>query len=93
MKRIKLDPKGRVSIPKSLRKRLGLDQETEFEVFEEEGRIVLTPLMKNPVEEIADVLGRVLPQGRTATEIQRELRAEWDEDIEKEASRARGIPK
>lgn len=86
--RIKVDSKGRVSIPKGLREHLGLDQGTELEVFEEGGRIVLAPLVEDPVEVVFDVLGHALPKGKTAAEIQRELRAEWDRDIEKETSRA-----
>ena len=91
--RIKVDSKGRISIPKSLRESLSLDHGSELEVYEEGGKMVLVPLIEDPVEAIFDVLGHALPEGRTATEIQRELRAEWDQDIEKEASRARGTPK
>jgi len=93
MERIRVDSKGRVSIPKSLRKSLGLDRGTELEVFEEGGRIILAPLMEDPVEAIFDVLGQALPEGKTATEVQRELRAEWDRDVEREASCARGVAK
>jgi len=91
MERIRVDAKGRVSIPKSLRKSLGLDEGTELEVLEEGGRIILAPLVEDPVEAVFDVLGRALPEGKTATEIQRGLRAEWNQDVEREASRARGV--
>jgi len=91
MERIRVDAKGRVSIPKGLRKSLGLEEGTELEVLEEGGRIILAPLVEDPVEAVFDVLGRALPEGKTATEIQRGLRAEWDRDIEREASRARGV--
>jgi len=93
MEKIRVDAKGRVCIPKSLRKGLGLDRGTELEVLEEGGRIILAPLVKDPVEAIFDMLGRALPEGKTATEIQRGLRAEWDQDVEGEASHARGFSK
>lgn len=93
VERIKVDSKGRISIPKSLRESLNLDQGSELEIHEEGGKVVLVPLIEDPVEAIFDVLGHALPEGRTATEIQRELRAEWDQDIEREASCARGTPK
>jgi len=76
MERIRVDAKGRVSIPKGLRKSLGLEEGTELEVLEEGGRIILAPLVEDPVEAVFDVLGRALPEGKTATEIQRDLRAE-----------------
>jgi len=89
VERIKVDSKGRISIPKGLREHLGLNQGTELEVFEDRGRIVLVPLMEDPVEAIFEILRCALPKGKTATEIQYELRAEWDRDIEKEAGAAR----
>jgi len=83
---IRVDSKGRISIPKRLREHLGLNQGAELEISEDKGRIVLAPLAENPVEIIFDVLSRALPRGKTATEIQRELRAEWDQDLDKEVS-------
>ncbi len=91
LERIKVDSKGRVSIPKSLRKSLSLGVGRELEVHEEGGRIVLVPLIEDPIEAIFDVLNHVLPRGKTATEIQHGLRTEWDQDIEKESSYARGV--
>lgn len=45
---IPIDGAGRVVLPKSLRDRLGLQAGSEFEVIEEENRIVLKPVEKEP---------------------------------------------
>lgn len=39
----RVDAKGRVVLPKSLRERLGLDPGTEVEVVEEDGKLVVKP--------------------------------------------------
>lgn len=84
---IRVDSKGRISIPRALREHLNLNQGVELEISENKGTIVLAPLAENPVDTIFDVLSRALPEGKTATEILHELRAEWDQDLDKEASR------
>ena len=45
---IPIDKAGRVVLPKGLRKRWGLEGGNEFEVIEEESRIILKPLEKQP---------------------------------------------
>lgn len=45
---IPIDRAGRVVLPKNLRDRLGLQAGTEFEVIEEENRIILKPAEKEP---------------------------------------------
>jgi AbrB family looped-hinge helix DNA binding protein len=45
---IPIDGAGRVVLPKSLRDRLGLQAGSEFEVIEEDNRIVLKPVEKQP---------------------------------------------
>ena len=45
---IPIDGAGRVVLPKVLRDRLGLQAGSEFEVIEEENRIVLKPVEKEP---------------------------------------------
>ncbi|MEM2864884.1 MAG: AbrB/MazE/SpoVT family DNA-binding domain-containing protein [Candidatus Bathyarchaeia archaeon] len=87
---IKMDSKGRVSIPKVLREQLCLNRGMELEISEDKGRIVLTPLTEDPVETIFEVLSQTLPEGRTATEVQRELRGEWNRGLDKEVSRICG---
>lgn len=50
----KVDSKGRVVLPKSLRERLGLDPGTEVEVVEEDGKVVVRP-ERSPDDVIAEL--------------------------------------
>jgi AbrB family looped-hinge helix DNA binding protein len=45
---IPIDKAGRVVLPKEVRDRLGIQAGNEFEVIEEENRIVLKPVEKQP---------------------------------------------
>jgi AbrB family looped-hinge helix DNA binding protein len=45
---IPIDGAGRVVLPKTLRDRMGLQAGSEFEVIEEDNRIILKPVEKEP---------------------------------------------
>lgn len=55
---MKVDSKGRVTVPKELRERFGLDPGTEVEVREEEGRVVIEP-ERDPEDIIAELERRI----------------------------------
>ena len=46
-----LSSKGQVVIPSKIRRKLRLREGTKFSVAEKDGRIVLEPLSKDPIEE------------------------------------------
>lgn len=46
--KIPIDQAGRIVIPKLLRDHLGIQDGTEFEVIEEDQRIILRPIPKDP---------------------------------------------
>lgn len=49
---VTVSSKGRIIIPAPLRKRLGLKPGMKVLIREEKGKIVLTPQMEDPVEEL-----------------------------------------
>ncbi|GAA5532148.1 type II toxin-antitoxin system MazE family antitoxin [Deinococcus aluminii] len=76
--RTTLTSKGQLTLPVEVRKKLGLEQGTQFEVsVNEAGQVVMTPLRseENPFRAWIGAFGR-LPDGMTAVEWVRELRSE-----------------
>jgi len=53
---MKTSTKGQVVIPAYLRYKYGIKPGTEVEILDTEGKIVIFPAMKNPVEEACGIL-------------------------------------
>ncbi len=68
--------KGQVTVPKALRERFGITQETEIEFREERGNLVL--VKKPPETAVARLRGRIkrLPVGRDVDEYLRHTRGD-----------------
>jgi AbrB family looped-hinge helix DNA binding protein len=62
----KVDSKGRVVLPKSLRERLGLDPGTEVEVVEEDGKAVVRP--ERSPEDVIETLERLVEEASATRE-------------------------
>ncbi len=45
-----MDSRGRILIPTKERKKLGLKAGTEFEIFDEEGIVLLKPVVSTPLK-------------------------------------------
>jgi len=60
MHRIVISSKGRVTIPAELRKKFGLNPGTHVDWSKEKEKLVLTPLTKRRIKEVAD-LSRLRP--------------------------------
>jgi len=56
----KVDSKGRVVLPKSVRDRLGLDPGTEVEVVEEDGKVVVKP--ERSPEDVIETMERLVEE-------------------------------
>ena len=54
--RAKVSTGGWVVIPAPLRKKYGLEPGSTLEIFDAEGRIILFPSMKDPIEEACGML-------------------------------------
>jgi AbrB family looped-hinge helix DNA binding protein len=80
--RAKVSTKGWVVIPAPLRKKYGLQPGSTVEIFDAEGRIILFPGMKDPIEEAHGMLA----EGPSLTQ---ELLAERAEELEREAAKLR----
>jgi AbrB family looped-hinge helix DNA binding protein len=62
--------KGQVVIPRELRQKCGIDPKGKVEVMEQEGRIVIIPLLKDPIKGSRGML----KWGKSAREILEEVR-------------------
>jgi len=78
----KVSTKGWVVIPAPLRKKYGLEPGSTVEIFEAEGKIILFPGMKDPVEEAHGMLAG----GPSLTQ---ELLDERAEELEREEAKLR----
>ena len=56
MAAMKTSAKGQVVIPADLRHKYGIEPGTKVEILDGEGKIVILPAMKNPVEEACGIL-------------------------------------
>ncbi len=73
--RTKISEKGQITVPKSLRDRLGIRPGDELDVIDDGGRLVLSRAM--PDDPVAAVYG-ILDSGRSTDEIIEELRGPVD---------------
>ena len=80
--RAKVSTKGWVVIPAPLRKKYGLEPGSTVEIFDAEGRIILFPGMKDPIEEAHGMLA----EGPSLTQ---ELLAERAKELEREEAELR----
>lgn len=78
--RTTLTSKGQLTLPAEVRKKLGLQQGTQFEVTtNEQGQVIITPLTE-PEDPFAAWVGVLdpLPGGTTSAEFFRELRTDGE---------------
>ncbi len=80
--RAKVSTKGWVVIPAPLRKKYGLEPGSTVEILDAEGRIILFPGMKDPIEEACGMLA----EGSSLTQ---DLLAERAKELEREEARLR----
>ncbi|MGA9350145.1 MAG: AbrB/MazE/SpoVT family DNA-binding domain-containing protein [Anaerolineae bacterium] len=80
--RAKVSTKGWVVIPAPLRKKYGLEPGSTVEIFDAEGRIILLPGMKDPIEGAHGMLA----EGPSLTQ---ELLAERAKELEREEAKLR----
>ena len=80
--RAKVSTKGWVVIPAPLRKKYGLEPGSTVEILDAEGRIILFPGMKDPIEEACGMLA----EGPSLTQ---DLLAERAKELEREEARLR----
>jgi antitoxin PrlF len=73
--RTRVSEKGQITVPKSLRDRLGIRPGDELDVIDDGGRLVLSRAM--PDDPVAAVYG-ILDTGRSTDEIIEELRGPVD---------------
>ena len=69
---MQVSSKGQVVIPRELRQKCGIDPRGKVEVMEQEGRIVIIPLLKDPIKGSRGML----KWGKSAREILEEMREE-----------------
>lgn len=78
--RLKVHPKGRITIPKEFREKIGVREgdyvETELE--ESTRTVVVRPLPEDWLTDLLQVLAEA-HRGRSTTQVMRELRAGWEE--------------
>ena len=53
---ITMSSKGQIVIPSALRKKLGLTQNTQIRVTEQDGRIVLQPITRAQIDKVRGIL-------------------------------------
>ena len=80
--RAKVSTKGWVVIPAPLRKKYGLEPGSTVEILNAEGRIILFPGMRDPIEETCGMLA-------VGPSLTRELLAERAKDLEREEAELR----
>jgi AbrB family looped-hinge helix DNA binding protein len=74
----RLSSKGQLVIPRSVRDALGLQVGTRFQVLVQDGKIVLEPIVKSPIDALYGKYSQVDLLG--------DLEAEHKREIEREAS-------
>ncbi|KPV62571.1 MAG: hypothetical protein AOA65_1765 [Candidatus Bathyarchaeota archaeon BA1] len=81
--RLKVHVKGRVTIPKEFRERLGISEGDQVEAIlrEDQRAVVIQVLIKDWLEDMLSVLKRVFPD-KSTKEIMNELRQGWEEYAE-----------
>ena len=62
----KVDSKGRITLPKRVRERLGIEPGTEVEIHEEDGTLVVEP--EDDPQEILDRMEELIPDASPANE-------------------------
>lgn len=72
-----MTPKGQILVPKHLRRKLGLKPGGKVHIEEEQGRLVLTPVLPDPIEAATGFL-----KGRFS--LTQELRREHREEARRE---------
>ncbi len=77
MAAMKTSAKGQVVIPADLRHKYGIEPGTKVEILDAEGKIVILPSMKNPVEEACGIL-------KGATSLSKALLKSRREDLARE---------
>lgn len=77
--RLKVHVKGRVTIPKEFRKRLGISEGDQVEVIlrEDEKAVVIHALTKDWLEDMLSVLKKVFPD-KSTEETMKDLRQGWE---------------
>ncbi len=75
--RARVSARGRIVIPAALRKKYCLEPGSTVEIFDAEGRIILFPGMKDPIEETCGMLA-------VGPSLTQELLAERAKDMESE---------
>lgn len=56
---LRSDARGRVTIPKKIRERIGYDPGQPLQVRLKDGKIVLSPIAKDPEKRLDEVLGEI----------------------------------
>ena len=80
--RVKVSTKGWIVIPAALRKKYSLKPGSTVEIFDAEGKIIILPGMKDPIEETWGMLA----EGPSLTQ---KLLAERAKDLEREEAKLR----
>jgi AbrB family looped-hinge helix DNA binding protein len=78
----KVSEKGQIVIPSALRKKYGIKPQSEVLIGDLNGKIVIVPVLKDPVKEARGIL----KGGRSLTQA---LLAERQKELEREEVRAR----
>lgn len=78
--RLKVHVKGRVTIPKGFRGKMGINEGDYVEAIFQEDRkeLIIRALPKDWLEDMLDVLRRAFP-GKSTIETMKELRQGWEE--------------
>ena len=82
MEEAKVSPKGQIVIPKRLREKLGIREGEKVTIEEADEVVLVMKKVKKPVQAM-----RGLFKGKTkrsSVELVRELREEWEKDLENE---------
>lgn len=72
------DSRGRVTIPAEIREETGYEPGQPFQIYVDGGKIVLSPLPKNPEKKLDELLGGI--------EFDRKARKRAEEWLKKESS-------
>ncbi len=82
MEEIKLTSKGQVTLPKKVRKSLGVAQGDKLVLIERDGEWVIKPKIKNPMKRLMEIREEIKKEGRLFTEedirkMIKESKKEW----------------